>query len=97
MGGYNNMVGRQEARGYRLSVMPEVVEKGANCSHVISKFFDGAYAMLEEASRYSERRLDLLSDTAKSFERYDELVQYVLDKKGWKRWTEEAAPTGDSK
>ena len=78
-GGINYFTYNNEPRGYWLGVQPITVRSDLGVSFMA---FSGTKAFLEDAKRFSAKRLAELAAQGKSLPKYDQLMAHVLAKNG---------------
>ena len=79
MGGMNYFTGKSHPRGYRVSVVPVEVRENS----VSFRAFSGGFNMLEEADRFSAKRLEQLALEVKDGKiNIGPLKAYVLAENG---------------
>ena len=74
LGGMNYFSGRKEPRGYYLSATPETHTQ--NCRSFMA--FSGTKILLEETSRFSQKRFDAITTEQRTLENAERLVEKVL-------------------
>jgi hypothetical protein len=78
LGGLNYFTGRQEKRGYYLSVIPVEIKESNGIRSEICSIFSGAKELILEVKRRSKKAELEASRLAQ--ERMEKLIEYVLSK-----------------
>ena len=76
-GGLNLWTGKQEKRGYWLYIIPCIVEKNLT----ITKAFSGNKVLLEQAKRFSRKKLDKIISSF-DIQKHIDLLNYILERNG---------------
>ncbi len=82
-GGINYFTYVNEKRGYWLSIQPVIIKGDGFISFTA---FSGSKVFLEEAKRFSQKKLEELAAQATAIPQYKELLEHVLAKNQLKLW-----------